>query len=262
MKIEKDLEKLAEYDGEDRVVGSLELDLKLKKDSMASKPIVKSLIPGLDRATDGFYPGELIVVSGYTKQGKTLLCQSLTKNFTTQQYYPLWFSFEVPTRQFLSIFPDLPNFYLPMKLKAYSMDWVEERILEGFAKHHTRIVFVDHLHFLFDMARSKNTSLEIGTVIRRLKSIAVENNFVVFLLCHTTKSKTNETPDYSAIRDSGLIAQESDSVFMVARTPKVSVEAAQMRVEFHRRTGVLERVIPLVKQGGYLIEKIDQKRLA
>jgi replicative DNA helicase len=259
MKIERDLEKLKEYEGDDQIIGSMELELRLRKDNMTLKPIVKSLIPGLDRATNGFYPGELIVVSGYTKQGKTLLCQSFTKSFTTQQYYPLWFSFEVPSQQFLSQFPDLPNFYLPMQLKAHSMDWVEERILEGFAKNHTRIIFIDHLHFLFDMARAKNTSLEIGTVIRRLKTIAINNNFVVFLLCHTTKSKTDETPDYSAIRDSGLIAQESDSVFMVARTPKAGDNTAQMRVEFHRRTGVLEQVIPLVKKNGYLVEKIKDQ---
>jgi replicative DNA helicase len=255
MPVQRDIEKLSRYDGEDQIIGSLEMEIKLKQNSSLYKPIVKSLIPTLDEYIDGFYPGELITISGYTKNGKTLLAQSLTKNFTIQQYFPLWFSFEVPAQQFLSQFNDLPNFYLPMKLRAHSMDWVEERILEGFAKNHTRLIFIDHLHFLFDMARSKNISLEIGQVIRRLKTIAVENSFVIFLLCHTTKGKSDDVPDYSAIRDSGLIAQESDTVFMVARTPKVSQDSAQMRVEFHRRTGVLERVIPLIKINGYLKER-------
>ncbi|MFI5304315.1 MAG: DnaB-like helicase C-terminal domain-containing protein [Nitrospiria bacterium] len=260
MKPERDIEKLKQYDGEDKITGSLNLDLILKTEGDELKPYVHSMIPSLDHATNGFYLGELITVSGYTKQGKTLLCQSLTKNFISQQRFPLWFSFEVPTRQFFSQFPDLPNFYLPMKLRAHSMDWVEERILESFAKFNTRIIFIDHLHFLFDMARSKNVSLEIGQLIRRLKEISNEYGFIVFVLCHTTKSKPGEeAPDYSAIRDSSLISQESDSVFMVARTPKVGENAAQMRVEFHRRTGVLERVIKLVKVNGLLKEDIDKK---
>ncbi len=254
MKVERNLEKLVEYSGEDQIVGSIELELELKKNGHLLKRLARSLIPSMDSAIDGFFPGELIAISGYTKQGKTLLSQSLTKNFTTQQYYPLWFSFEVPTLQFFSQFPDLPNFYVPMKLKAYSIDWVEERILEGFAKKHTRIIFIDHLHFLFDMVRARNTSLEIGQVIRRLKTIAVQNGFIIFVLCHTTKGKSDDTPDYSAIRDSSLISQESDSVFMIGRTPKVGPTAAQIRVEFHRRTGVLEYVIPLHKENGYLVE--------
>jgi replicative DNA helicase len=259
MKIEKDLDKLYNYDGEDQIVGSLEHELELKKNGQLLKRMVRSMIPSLDAAIDGFYPGELITISGYTKQGKTLLSQSLTFNFTKQQYFPLWFSFEVPMLQFYSQFPDLPQFYVPMKLKAHSIDWVEERILEGFSKKHTRIIFIDHLHFLFDMVRSKNASLEIGQVIRRLKGIAVQNGFVIFLLCHTTKGKTEETPDYSSIRDSSLISQESDSVFMVGRTPKVGPNDAQMRVEFHRRTGVLEHVIPLHKLNGYLVEKSKEE---
>ena len=256
---EKDFGDLSNYSGDDRITGSLNLDLLLKKDGQELKPYIFSLIPGLDRAIEGFYTGELITISGYTKQGKTLLAQSLTKKFTQQQKFPLWFSFEVPARQFLSQFPDLPNFYLPMQLKAHSMDWIEERIIEGFQKFHTRIIFIDHLHFLFDMARSKSPSLEIGQVIRRLKTMAITNDFIIFLLCHTTKGKSDDPPDYSAIRDSSLISQESDSVFMVARTPKVGENAAQMRVEFHRRTGVLEYVVKLIKKNGLLEEMKDDK---
>ena len=127
------------------------------------------------------------------------------------------FTFEVPARQFFSQFPELPRFYLPQKLKAHALPWIEERIQESFAKYRTRVVFLDHLHYLFDMARVKSPSIEIGTVIRRLKTMAVDMGLCIFLLCHTTKGKSDEEPSYESIRDSSFVSQESDCVLMISR---------------------------------------------
>lgn len=251
---EKTLKNLVDYEGEDRIVSSHEMSLKLKE-SPDSIIQVKSFIPSLDSVIEDFRDGELIIISGPTKNGKTLFAQTLTANFTKQQYFPLWFSYEVPARQFLSQFPDLPLIYLPKRLKAHALPWVEERIQESFLKFHTRIIFIDHLHFLFDMARTRNPSIEIGTVIRKLKTLAVNNGLIIFLLCHTTKGKSENDLSYESIRDSSFISQESDSVLMIKRTPEKGENAARLRVEFHRRTGVLEKVIDLVKVSGYLREK-------
>jgi len=213
----------------------------------------RSNMPSLDAACDGFRDGELIVLSGPTKNGKTLFAQTLTNEFAKQQIFSLWFTYEVPARQFMSVFPTLPLIYMPMKLKAHDMNWVEERIHESFHKFNTRIIFIDHLHFLFDMARTKNTSLEIGQVIRRLKTIAVQGNYCIFLLCHTTKG-ARENLSYESIRDSSIVSQESDTCLMIKRTPELGENTARVRVEFHRRTGVMERVVNLSKVNGYMRE--------
>jgi archaellum biogenesis ATPase FlaH len=245
---------LAEYDGEDKVISSHEMQIKLqaKPEKMIS---VKSLIPSLDQAIEGFREGELITVSGPTKQGKTLFMQSLTASFVRQQYYPLWFSFEVPVRQFLGQFPKLPLIYLPEKLKPHALPWFKERVQESFEKYHTRIVICDHLHYLIDLAKIRNPSIEIGQIIRQLKSLAVEGEFIIFLLCHTTKGASEDGLSFESIRDSSFISQESDSVFMIKRTPEQGENTSRLRVEFHRRTGVMERIINLVKVNGYLGEK-------
>jgi hypothetical protein len=198
--------------------------------------------------------GELVTISGPTKNGKTLLAQTLTVNFYKQKSPALWFTYEVPARQFLSQFPELPTIYMPSKLKAHALDWLEDRIMESFLKYHTRITFIDHLHYLVDMARMKSPSIEIGTVVRRLKGIAVANEFVIFLLCHTTKGKQDGMLSYESIRDSSFVSQESDTVFMVQRKPDFGENAARLRVEFHRRTGVMEKTVDLVKEGGLLYE--------
>jgi hypothetical protein len=165
----------------------------------------------------------------------------------------------VPVRQFLSQFPELPLIYMPAKLKAHAMPWIEARIQESFLKYRTRIIFIDHLHYLVDLARMKNPSIEIGQVIRRLKTLAVNNGFVIFLLCHTTKGKSENGLSYESIRDSSFISQESDSVIMIRRIPGDGETAAQMRVEFHRRTGVMEKVINLIKVNGFLQERVSHE---
>jgi archaellum biogenesis ATPase FlaH len=250
---------LAEYDGEDRVVSSQELYLKLKEQP-ESVINVKSFIPTLDDAVDGFREGELIVISGPTKNGKTLLAQSLTIAFEKQQYYPLWFSFEIPTRQFLNQFHVLPLIYLPSKLKAHALSWFEERVYESFEKYHTRIIFIDHLHYLINLAKLRNPSIEIGQIIRKLKNLAVLGNFLIFLLCHTTKGSSEESLSFESIRDSSFISQESDSVIMIRRSPEDGENRARIRVEFHRRTGVIERIVKLIKIGGYLVEVEEQEK--
>lgn len=245
---------LEEYAGEDRVVSAHEMSLTFKeKDRFAIN--VKSGIPSLDRYCEGFRDGELITISGKTKNGKTLLAQSLSQNFSEHHHPPLWFSFEVPPRQFIGQFEKVPFIYMPSKLKPHAMDWIEERIMESFAKYSTRIVFIDHLHYLFDIQKSRNPSLDIGAIIRRLKGIAVNNEFVIFLLCHTSKTRDLESENYESIRDSSFVAQESDCVIMVKRTPEEGENYARARVEFHRRTGVIEKVIFLMKQGNYLVER-------
>src|SRR3989339_628284 len=181
--IEAGKKNIAEYDGADKVVSAHELSLTFKESDHYTINI-KSGIPSLDHYCEGFRDGELITISGKTKNGKTLLAQSLSYNFSRLNHPPLWFSFEVPPRQFLSQFDKVPFIYMPSKLKAHAMDWIEERIMESFAKYNTRIVFIDHLHYLFDIQKSRNPSLDIGAIIRRLKGIAVSNEFVVFLLCH------------------------------------------------------------------------------
>lgn len=241
------------YEGEDQVVTSYELNDKLSSQKSQSFVNVKSNIPGIDYACEGFRDGELIVISGPTKNGKTLLTQSFTVQFARQKEYPCWFSYEVPPRQFLSQFPILPLFYLPEKNQAQDFNWFMERCMESFFKYHTRVFIIDHLHYLIDMARVKNPSLDIGAIMRRIKRFAVDNDFVVFLLAHIGKNESEDL-SYRDLRDSSFIAQESDCVIMVKRTPKVGQNSARARVEFHRRTGVMEYVVNLEKQHGMLCE--------
>ena len=105
----------------------------------------------------------MIAISGPRKAGKTLLAQTLTSNFAKQDIMSLCFSYELSSRVFINRFPsELPVFTMPQKLRANSLDWLRERVIEALAEYGVKMVFIDHLHFLFDLARMRNASLEIG----------------------------------------------------------------------------------------------------
>lgn len=117
------------------------------------------------------------------------------------------------------------------------------------------MIFIDHLHFLFDLTHTRNTSIEIGQVIRSLKTMAIDLNITIFLLCHMAKLDPYQEPSDDNIRDSSFVAQESDAGLLIWRDVKTEHEA-WVKVCYHRRTGVLEKKIKYLKIDGLLKEAI------
>jgi len=247
------MKDLLNYDGEDKVISSFEMADKVAGQKNLFN--VRSQIPSLDKLIDGFVPGELIMLSGLTKNGKTLLAQTLTNNFYNQDILSLWFTYELPPKQFLECFPETPHTYMPSVLKAGNWQWIEDRIMESYLKYHTRVVFIDHLHFVVDIARQGNFSLEIGTIIRRLKMLAVRENLIMFVMAHTKKKA--EGDNFGEIRDSSFAEQESDVTLMVRRFPEISQNVACVRVNQSRRTGVMKEKVWLEKKDGFLVETTE-----
>lgn len=260
--------RLAAYAGEDKVIPSSEMRALLAEQTWNQVRFF-SHIPALDRAVGGFEGGELIVISGPTKNGKSLLGQTLTSRFHDEGINALWFSFEVPVRQFLKQLPETCEFYLPSQLVPYKPEWLDDRILESKLKHNSRAVFIDHLHFLIDIERAGrgNFSLDIGTVVRKLKRMAIRYNVVVFLMAHATKgldaSGLPRDLEASDVRDSSFIAQEADSTWIIQRMRSkedktLYTHNAVLKICNHRRTGVMGEKIYLTKpEGRSLFEPLD-----
>ena len=87
--------------------------------------------------------------------------------------------------------------------------------------------------------------------------MAVSMGLCIFLLCHTTKGKCEDL-SYESIRDSSFVSQESDCVLLIKRCPGEGENAAQLKIEFHRRTGILEKMVDLHKEKGYLVETVEE----
>ncbi len=272
-KLEKDFYQLkkqypeiwySNYNGEDAVIPAEQMLEEIQELRKKEKPYsVYTGIDVIDEMIGGFRPGNLVVISAPTGSGKTTFAQTITKNMVRkedkgQKPYPLWFTYEVTAEDFLERFPNESLiFTMPRKLKDNSISWLRERIFESILKYQTRIVFIDHLHFLMNMETlgNRNVSLEVGTIMRQLKQMALEYKITIVLIAHLKKTQIEDTPNLDDIRDSSFIAQESDVVIILWRK---TVEKSKrdlrdsgleytnqsvVSVQKNRRTGKLGSVI-------------------
>lgn len=248
---------LKDYIGEDQMLILEELAAVQEAKKLDKVLRIDSTLAKLDAYLEGFEAGELIVVSGPAKSGKSLFCQTLTTRFSTQGIVSAWFSYELTLRQFLARFPGkLPDACMPAKMTDNTLFWIEDRVQEGIEKFGVKVVFIDHLHFLVDMLLLRNPSLEIGAVLRGLKRIAIKRNVVIFLVAHIGKIEDGKRPRASNMRDSSFLTQEPDTVLMVWRIEdtKDDKNISKVSVELSRRTGVFEKTVKLEKRGGMLYE--------
>ena len=234
---------MAVYNGEDRVVSSKELQEEIK--SRPEELKILSGIEGLDKILDGFRLKQLITLSAATKSGKTSFAVDLTLKL--KDYNPLWFPFEEGAEELIQKFldrgEDAPLFYTPRTMKQNQLKWLEDKIVESIAKYGTRVVFIDHLHFIVPFTTNRQ-DLAIGNVMRLLKQITTKWNIVIFLMAHLKKVKSDTQPSIDDLRDASWIGQESDTVMIIWRQTKrnrdgevVITNNTNISVQANRRTG-------------------------
>jgi replicative DNA helicase len=270
------LESLRE-DGSDRVAHFLEYQGE-KVEHGAKVKSFKTGLFKLDEYVEGFETGEVTVISGPTGNGKTLFADSLGQRLMRLEKMNIaWFSYEVPTQKMIQKYVSAYDstelgLYVPMELKTGNVEWLKKKCLEAQLKYNCQAVFIDHIHFLVDMATKQNMSLNIGGVMRQIKhDIAKAMNIMVFIICHQGQPKEDE-PSIENIRDSSFIGQESDNVFIVYRLPDPLPEElkqngkikgyprtydnglAVVKVEKARRAGTYRKKIIFKKQDHWLEE--------
>lgn len=238
---------LKEYAGPDRDSHAQEVSDVIAENALNRPKFSASMgLPALDRCVDGFRPGQLIIVSGPPKNGKTLLCQNLTTRFTDQGHRCLWFEYELNYEEFLAKFTrGTLDFYLPRIMGSKGLDWIEDRIIEGKLKFNTKVVFIDHLDFLRDDKKlrgdvSINLAAYIGGIVQKVKTMAVQHDVLIFLMSHIRKNEwtSGKLPSSEELRDSGQIAQLADIVMMVMR--KRDKENNNLYLETDALIGVIE----------------------
>lgn len=211
---------LDQYSGEDRVMEFSDVAAEVEESTKGNEKIVSRISP-LDEMVGGFRAGQLIVLSAPTGQGKTAFLQSLTRTLSEDKIPSLWFSYEVSPSELRERFEDdIPKFYLPRKNKESSLEWMKTRALEGIAKFGTKVIFIDHLHYLLSMqelAQARSVSLLIGMLMRELKKFALETEITIFLVSHLTKTKLEALPTIDDLRDSSFVGQEADIVMIMWR---------------------------------------------
>ena len=244
-----------EYAGPDRVVAAQEVAEELALTADASFR-VNTGFPSIDRICNGVEAGELIVVSGPTSGGKTTFLMSITQNMAKEEVKSAWFTLEVTPRQFITKISNqgmLPIFYLPRRgfedvpkefVTAFErehgrtfqmFDWIEFKIIEASIKFDTKVIFIDHVHQLFSLAKigqSRNMSAEVGDLVAKIKNLAVQHNLIIFLIAHNRDDAENKNKDpyMESVRDSGLIIRYADTVIGIWRVANMDDNITSSRI--------------------------------
>lgn len=186
----------------------------------------------LDSTLKGLEPGELIIIGAETGVGKSMLAQNILHNVGRRGIPTLFVSREMSNGEALKRYAEMEmgatgakwddaletiesRPYYAYKADNMSIEEFVKDLDEKIDQTGVRLVAIDHLHYF---ARSTdNASGEIGVLVRQIKDIANKFKIPVILISHLKKLSKKGMPDLNALRDSSFIAQDADSVIMLAR---------------------------------------------
>ena len=184
-----------------------------------------------DAILGGVSPGDVIAIAGQSGHGKTSLAQDWTLSMIrgSKKAKALWFSYEVLPSHLWKKFQEMGMTredcaFIPAKHSTGDVAWVENKIREGKEKFGIKTVFIDHLGFLFPKTKGTlgkkldtNYAAFLTQVMRDLKTLAIQEEVIIFLPVHMKKVYSKNGSDINDIKDSSGVAQEADLVFLIER---------------------------------------------
>lgn len=219
--------------GYDEIVPIDIYSIKELLEKLEREPISQKVPSGFSRLNEiigGFEQERLYVMSGMTKQGKTLCAMTFMHQLARQGNPSMMFSYEMGWKEIVRQFNEMNEktgakaeipLYMPIDLHRgggeLQYQWLYEAIAKAIEEKGIKFVVIDHLHFLLPLKDFNNTSFLIGGIVRELKRMAVALKVPIMLIAHTSKIKDDKIPDWTDIRDSSFITQEADMVMMIYR---------------------------------------------
>ena len=223
----------------------------------------------------GFRGGDLIILSGLSKHGKSQISLQMTKSFSEQAIPVLWFSFEMPVSTLKWRFKKMGDTdeknllcYMPKKNTSDKVEWLEDRIIDANKKFYIQIVVIDNLDFLTIEQKYGDDKLTMQKrIVGMLKRIAIELNVVVILNAHTTKlSQGQKRPKMENIYGASETYKLADLILFIYRKKEqteqesrnkppedVFSNEAELIIDGNRLTG-LNRTIKLDFKNNLYVE--------
>lgn len=233
------------------IVRSTMMDIESRYQNKNALLGLSSGFKNLDHLTQGFKPGEVIVVAARPSMGKTAFSLNLTLNIAQQNKKVLYFSVEMPKDlmmlrmlatqaridlsrlsagaikpnewshliQSASLISEYPIFIddtsglSPFELKSRAR-WVK-------SKYGLDCIVVDYLQLMkLKQNRFESREREVAEISMALKAIAKELKIPVISLAQLNREadkRVDRRPIMSDLRDSGSIEMDADIIMMLFR---------------------------------------------
>lgn len=240
---------------------------------------IKGLSTGLqkiDKMTQGFVPGELMIISGQTSHGKTQLSNNIMLNAAMNEHKVMFVTMEMTKQETADRFNMLTKdqdigkgkIFLNMRSDLAYTDVT--KMVEKAKERGCELVVIDHLHYF---SRSvENATQEVSKIVKEFKSAAVKYEMPIILICHVRKMDPKKHPTIDDLRDSSLIAQDADLVLIVWRDQRpeaangteveVTLWKNRNRQKKHRRDYLYAEGLKLVEQDNRADSAKEAQRIA
>lgn len=235
---------------------------------------IRTGFSNLDRVVDGFFMGQLVLLTGKRGEGKSTLMGQLMAEALNQGYKVLAYSGELPGYQFkrwldfqlagpqnvlttYNVYSD-PKYslgegtverlnrwyydnaflYDNNSLNGDEYESLLETIEKAIQRYGVKLVCVDNLMTAIDVASADSQYIQQSQFVRSLKQIAVRYNVVVLLVAHPKKTEGKVT-DNDAVSGSSDITNRADIVLSYVKNAEGEAPGGKVFVMKNRMTGKL-----------------------
>jgi len=212
---------------------------------------LKSGFEQLDKITNGFGKGEVIVIGGRPGMGTTSFMIQLVSNIVEDNKSVLFYSFDLPDEQLLTKLIACKTKIPGNKINQFKLSDKEhvklfeaaddiaklpifivgnpeinvydfiERCRLDLLKIKPEIIFIDSLQLIGNMGKHYDRDEELSLLMRELKVIARSFNIPIVISSQVSRDAEmrggSKKPILSDLRSSGSIEEEADKVIFVYR---------------------------------------------
>lgn len=186
-------------------------------------PIFDNAMKVNENDNGGVRDGDVVIITGISGHGKTTFLENIILNLNKINIPSAFFSYEVLIDHIYAKFKvmglnDDNVVCAPKKIITGNLNWIKEKIKEAKEKFFVKVIFIDHIDFLSPSNRSSSDQLRmtLRNITQELKSIALSEEVIIFLVAHTKKVEGREV-EMQDVSESSGIYQLADYVFSIAR---------------------------------------------
>ncbi len=243
---------------------------------------VPSGFTSIDKITQGWQKGDLVIVAARPSMGKTAFTLSMARNMAVDHNMSVaFFSLEMPSVQLVNrlIVSETEIDHITIKSgKLTDKEWqvLEEKVQKLYqapifiddspslsifdlsakcrrlkAKAKLDIIIIDYLQLMKAEVKGGNREQEVSMISRSLKQLAKELEIPVIALAQLNRgvelrSGTQKRPMLADLRESGAIEQDADIIAFINRPERMGITEDE---EGNSTKGVAEFIIAKHRNG-------------
>lgn len=228
---------------------TLALETALERDGSEELPGIASGFVDLDDLTNGFKPGDLVVLAGRPGMGKSAFAWDLGKKAAKAGIETALLSCEMTTEQWgkrgvasacgiphqriergpltaeeaQRVRDYLAENDLPFEVcttAGYSITQIASLARKMKIQKGLRFLIVDYIQLLSSSRHFENRNLEVAEITRTLKQVALQLGIPILALSQLSREvekRENKRPVLSDLRDSGSVEQDADIAIFLYR---------------------------------------------